>query len=337
MIDALIQLALFLIETLIIVIAILIILAGIAGLLTKGKELKTNKIKLKKLNDYYQEQQEEMQHMLLEKKAYKRFCKEQKKANKLPKTKRLFVLSFNGDIRGNQVDELRDEVSAILAVAKPTDEVVVKLESPGGIVPSYGLGASQLMRIKTRHIPLTVCVDKVAASGGYLMACVADKLIAAPFAILGSIGVLAQIPNFHRFLDDKKIDFEQITAGEYKRTVSVFGKNTSEGRKKLKEDLEGIHQQFKDFVQENRPQLDINQIATGEHWLAHKAFELRMVDALKTSDDYILEQLDKANVFEVKYCRKKRFGMKVTENVQLTVNKLLFSWWQRQHESQHLL
>lgn len=214
---------------------------------------------------------------------------------------------------------------------------MLKLESPGGIVPGYGLGASQLLRLKAKHIPLTVCVDKVAASGGYLMACVANKLIAAPFAILGSIGVVAQLPNLHRFLDDKKIDFEQITAGEYKRTLSVFGKNTEEGRQKFKEDLEEIHQQFKAFVQENRPQLNIEQIATGEHWLGHKAFELRMVDSLKTSDDYIMEQLDKANVFEVKYCRKKRFGMKVAENVQLTVNKLLFSWWQRHHENQHLL
>ena len=336
MLDAAIQLALFLIETIIIVVAILIILAGIAGLFSKVKDLKKNKIKIKKLNEYYQEQKEDAQQILLEKKEYKQFRKEQKKANKTPKTKRIFVLSFHGDIKASQVDELREEISAVIAVAKQTDEVILKLESPGGIVPGYGLGASQLMRLKEKHIPLTVCVDKVAASGGYLMACVADKLLAAPFAILGSIGVVAQLPNFHRFLDDKKIDFEQITAGEHKRTLSLFGKNTAEGREKFKEDLNEIHQQFKAFVQENRPQLDIDKIATGEHWLAYKAFELRMLDMLKTSDDYIMEQLSKADIFEIKYCRKKRFGLKVAENVQLTVNKVLFSWWQQQQDSQHL-
>lgn len=336
MLETLSQLVLFLIEAIIIVAAILIILAGIVGVFSKGKDLKKNKIKLKKLNDLYQEQKDHTQKTILTKKDYKQFCKAQKKTDKQANTKRVFVLNFQGDIRASQVEELREEISAIIAVARQSDEVILKLESPGGVVPGYGLGASQLLRLKAKHIPLTVCVDKVAASGGYLMACVADKLLAAPFAILGSIGVVAQLPNLHRFLDDKKIDFEQITAGDYKRTLSIFGKNTDEGRQKFQEDLNDIHQQFKAFVQENRPQLNIEQIATGEHWLAHKAFELRMVDSIKTSDDYILEQLSKADIFEVSYYRRKRFGLKIAENVQLTINKVLFSWWQRAQDNQHL-
>lgn len=335
MIDALIHLLLFFIETIIIVVAVLIILAGIGSLFSKGKGLKKSTVKIKKLNEHYQEQQENLQKTLLSKKAFKQFKKQQKKSNKLEKSKRVFVLDFQGDIKASQADNLREEVSAILAVAKKTDEVVLKLESPGGIVPGYGLAASQLLRLKANAIPLTACVDKVAASGGYLMACTADKIVAAPFSILGSIGVLAQMPNFHRFLDNKKIDFEQVTAGEYKRTLSLFGKNTNEGREKFKEDLTEIHNQFKHFVQENRPQVNIEEIATGEHWLGHKAFDLRLVDSLKTSDDYIMEQLDKAEIFAIKHCQKKRLGKKLAEGIQLAINKCFFSIKQQDQNSQH--
>ena len=101
----------------------------------------------------------------------------------------------------------------MLEVAQPEDQVIIRLENHGGVVHEHGLAASQLVRIREREIPLTIVVDKVAASGGYLMACVANRILAAPFAILGSIGVLAQIPNFNRLLDSHGVDFEMITAG----------------------------------------------------------------------------------------------------------------------------
>ena len=109
---------------------------------------------------------------------------------------------------------------------------------------AYGLAASQMQRIRDKKLKLTVCVDKVAASGGYMMAVVADKIIAAPFAVLGSIGVLAQVPNFHRLLKKHDVDFEMLTAGKYKRTLTMFGENTDKGREKFQEDIEDTHVLF---------------------------------------------------------------------------------------------
>ena len=185
---------------------------------------------------------------------------------------------------------MREEVSAVLDVAKDDDEVIVCLENHGGVVHEHGLAASQLARIRDRDIPLTVCVDKVAASGGYLMACVASKIYVAPFAILGSIGVLAQIPNFNRLLDSHGVDFEQVTAGKYKRTVTMFGENTDEDRAKLKEELEDVHALFKAAVSKYRPDLDLDKVATGEHWYGTTALELGLADEIKTSDEFLIER-----------------------------------------------
>jgi serine protease SohB len=179
------------------------------------------------------------------------------------------------------------------------------LESHGGMVHAYGLAASQLQRIRDRHIPLTIVIDKVAASGGYMMACVGHKILAAPFAIIGSIGVIAQLPNFNRWLKKNLIDFEQVTAGEYKRTLTLFGENTDKDREKLKQDLEEIHSHFKQFIVHNRPQVNIQEVATGEHWLGEKALQLKLVDGLMTSDDYIMSATDQFDVYSIQYHSKK--------------------------------
>ena len=223
------------------------------------------------------------------------------------------------------MDCLREEISTVLTLAKPTDEVVVKVESGGGMVHSYGLASSQLTRITNKNIPLTICVDKVAASGGYMMACVANKIVAAPFAIVGSIGVIAQLPNFNKLLKKNHIDFEQFTAGEFKRTVTVFGENTDKGRQKFQHELEETHLLFKDFVQKHRAVLDINQVATGEHWFGYQALELKLVDELSTSDEYLLTQLPKRQVFQVKYQLKKGLA----EKVGLSAATMLQSLWQQ--------
>jgi serine protease SohB len=211
------------------------------------------------------------------------------------------VLDFHGDIRASRVAGLREEVTAILTLATPADEVVLRLQNPGGTVNDQGFAASQLMRLRRRGVPLTVCVDTVAASGGYLMACVANRIVAAPFAVIGSIGVVAQIPNFHRLLDRAGIDFEQFTGGQFKRTVTMFGENTEADRAKLTEQIHETHDLFKDFVAEHRPQLDVAAVATGEYWYGKKALELNLVDALATSDDYLLAARERADLFEVSY------------------------------------
>ncbi len=220
------------------------------------------------------------------------------------KEKTLYVLEFDGDVHAEEVKNLREEVSALLHIAEKGDEVLLKLTSPGGAVNSYGLAASQLVRIREKGIPLTVAVDEVAASGGYLMACVANKIVAAPFAIVGSIGVVAEMPNFHKVLEKYNIDYEQFTAGEYKRTVSMFGENTESAKEKFKEELTEIHDVFKDFVLEYRPELDVELIATGEYWLAVKAIKLGLVDELKTSDSFILEAIEEKNVYSITYIEK---------------------------------
>ena len=241
---------------------------------------------------------------------FKQTFKERKKeakelAKKGSQRKRVYVIDFKGDIRATATTSLREEVSAVLAVASEDDQVLVRLENSGGTVHEHGLAASQLLRIKEKNIPLIISVDKVAASGGYLMACVASRIIAAPFAIVGSIGVIAQLPNFNRFLEDKGVDFEQITAGRYKRTVTMFGKNTEEDRGKLKEEIEDVHELFKMQILGHRPQIDIERIATGEHWYGTRALELGLIDEIRTSDDFLSEAATECDLYGVTFKRKK--------------------------------
>lgn len=234
---------------------------------------------------------------------------------------RTFVLDFKGDLRANAAASLREEVSAVLRVARAGDEVLLRLENPGGTVHEHGFAASQLLRIKHKGLKLVVAVDKVAASGGYLMACVADRLIAAPFAIVGSIGVLAQLPNFHRLLEEKGIDFEQVTAGRYKRTLTMFGKNTDEGRDKLKQELEEVHTLFKAQIREYRPQVDLDVVATGEHWYGVRALELRLVDELRTSDDVLLDAAHERDLYHVAYKRKRSWQERMLGSAEALLSR----------------
>lgn len=248
---------------------------------------------------------------------------------------RVFVLDFDGDIKASAVSSLRQEITAVLSLAEKSDEVLVRLESGGGMVHAYGLASSQLQRIKDRDITLTICVDKVAASGGYMMACLASKLLAAPFAIIGSIGVVAQIPNFHRLLKKNDIDFEMITAGEHKRTLTMFGENTDKGREKFAEDIEDIHVLFKEFVASHRPQLNIAEVATGEIWFGQRALGKSLVDELMTSDEYITRACEKSDVFEVKYKIKKSLPEKLGIGVQTALDSTLLKWWDRGTKNQY--
>ena len=265
----------------------------------------------------------------LERKARKQALKKAGDAAADDAATRVFVLDFDGDIRASAVSRLRREITAVLSMARASDEVVVRLESRGGMVHSYGLASSQLDRIKKQGINLTVCVDKVAASGGYMMACVADKILAAPFAILGSIGVIAQLPNFHRLMQKHDIDFEMVTAGEYKRTLTVFGENTDKGREKFAEEIEDVHLLFKEFVTAHRPGLDIDRVATGETWFGQRALDLTLVDELSTSDEYIASACAMADVFEVKFVEKKPLPERLGIVLQNSIDAVLMRWWER--------
>jgi serine protease SohB len=255
--------------------------------------------------------------------------KKKAKSATAPERKKFFVLKFDGDVLASSVSALREEVTAVLTVAKPSDEVVLRLESWGGSVNAYGLAASQLSRFKRKQIPLTVTVDKAATSGGYLMACVADRILAAPFAVAGSIGVVSEIPNFNRLLKKYDIDYELITAGEYKRTLTMFGENTEKGRKKFIEQLEDIHAIFKEFLKENRAQVEVTAVATGEHWHGKRAVELKLVDELIASDDYLFAASETCDIYEVEYKSPEPFHEKIISSFEQTLSRVLFFLWER--------
>lgn len=296
---------------------------------TKGKS--KGKLDICKLNDKYDDYYCALAQAIKKKNEFKLQLKQQKTEKRtqleLKETKkRIFVLNFHGDIRASRLVALCEEITALLTIANKDDEVLVRLESGGGMVHSYGLAASQLQRIKDANVRLVVAIDKIAASGGYLMACVADHIIAAPFAAVGSIGVLAQVPNFHRFLQKKSIDFEQITAGEYKRTLTLFGENTEKGRKKVQQEVEETHTLFKSFIKEHRKMIDIERVATGEYWLASQAIHLRLVDELKTSDDYLLTASQQHVLFEIQYKLKRSLGKRLSQSVSQIYDRLVNTW-----------
>ncbi|HHK9553508.1 protease SohB [Enterobacter sichuanensis] len=337
------QYGLFLAKIATVVIAIAVVAVLIVNLTQRKRQ--RGELRITRLSEQYQEMQEEMSLALLDTHQQKLWHKAQKKKHKqeakaakakaklnAPQDKitpRVYVLDFKGSMDAHEVASLREEVTAVLAVATPQDQVVVRLESPGGVVHGYGLAASQLQRLREKQIPLTVAVDKVAASGGYMMACVADNIVAAPFAIIGSIGVVAQIPNFNRFLKNKEIDIELHTAGQYKRTLTLLGENTEEGRQKFREDLNETHHLFKDFVHRMRPTLDIEQVATGEHWYGVQALEKGLVDAVGTSDDLLLNLMDGRELVGVRFTQRKRLLDRFTNSAAESADRLLLRWLQR--------
>ncbi|ODS23371.1 protease SohB [Candidatus Endobugula sertula] len=321
---------LFLAKAVTFVVAIGIIIGTVISAGQKTKAASRGEIKVTPMNEQYDEIKSNVKSVICDEKTLKTEAKAEKKKlkvekkehkkeigdNKEPEKKRLYILDFDGDIKASAVENLREEITAILAVATASDEIVLRLESSGGLVHSYGLAASQLSRIKAKGIPLVICVDKIAASGGYMMACVAEKIYAAPFAIIGSIGVVAQLPNFHRLLKKNDVDFELLTAGEYKRTLTMFGENTDKGRKKFIEDLDNVHELFKGFVGEQRTVVDVDQVATGEVWFGTQALEKQLIDDIATSDDYILRHIDERDIYHVQYTIKKTLPERLGLNAQ---------------------
>ncbi|MFC4699154.1 protease SohB [Glaciecola siphonariae] len=329
--EFLFEYGLFLAKAFTLVVAILVVVGFVLAMASRQKQSPGN-LEFDSVSDVYDDLKRQAESVLLDKTELKEKQKAEKKAKKKKEPEKdkkpnLFVINFEGSPMAKEVDSLRKEITAVLCVAKEGDEVLVNVESGGGVVHGYGLAASQLQRIKDKGLNLTISVDKVAASGGYMMACVADKIISAPFAIIGSIGVVAQLPNFNKLLKKNDIDFEMHTSGEFKRTLTVFGENTDEGRDKFKHELQEVHDMFKDFVLKHRPDLDIEKVATGEYWLGQKALELKLVDAIQTSDDYLLQANDTHKLYRLKYATKKtlaqKLGIAASEGVESAVSKLL--------------
>jgi len=349
--EYLIDLAMFLIRIAILAAAVIAIMsAAVAAGVRAKRQQNKGSVVVTHLNREIEQMRNTLRRAVLdrfalrllhkqEKRKRKQESQQQKKqaggADEKERRKRLFVINFKGDMAASQVESLRQEVTTVLSLAESQDEVMLRLESPGGMVHGYGLASSQLLRIRERDIPLTICVDKVAASGGYMMACLGNRIVAAPFAILGSIGVLMQLPNFHRVLQKHDIDYEMITAGEYKRTLTLFGENTDKGRDKAREDVEEIHTLFKQWVGQYRPVLDMDAVATGETWFGQQAQEKRLIDAIGTSDDYIVQACDTADVYEVRYEIRRNIGDRFSKMAQSTLDATVMSWLQRLRESRY--
>lgn len=329
---------LFLAQAITIVVAIGAVLVLALGLSRRGGG-STEEIEVKHINRQFEEIERSLEYAMLSKHELKSRQKAQKAKDKADeKTRkraakdktedapavrpRLFILDFEGDIRASGAGRLRDEINALLTLATDRDEVLVRVENAGGVVHGHGLAASQLARIRDRGIPLTVAIDKVAASGGYMMACVANQIVAAPFAIVGSIGVLAQIPNFKKVLDRVGVDVELIKAGEHKRSLTFFGENTEEDRAKMQSDIDNVHTLFKAFVTQYRPTLDIDSVATGDHWFGTEALERGLVDSLQTSDDYVLAAIADRDVYTIEVAQKKALGERLAEMMSLVVEKV---------------
>jgi serine protease SohB len=352
--EYLFEYGMFLAKTLTIVIAVFAVITMLMAAGQRRRHMPRGSISVTHVNREMESLKDNLQRVVLDKFAFKKYLKLEKKrdkeeAKKLKQSaasadqsaddsrqRRVYVLDFDGDMEASGLESLRQEITAVLTMAESRDEVILRLESPGGMVHAYGLASSQLLRFKQKNIPLTVCVDKVAASGGYMMACVADRLVAAPFAILGSIGVLVQMPNIHRLLKKNDVDFEMITAGEYKRTVTPFTEVTEKGREKLKQDVEEMHVLFKQWVKQYRPVVDIDLIATGETWVGLQAQERQMVDQISTSDDIVILACEQADVYEVSYDIRVPLGEKLGGVLQKALDKTLMVWWQRLRSSRYL-
>lgn len=334
----------FLLKTVTLVVAILVVVGGMIALGSRQKKSGSEgELKIRKLNEQLEDYKEQLENEINTEATLKQLEKDRKKEDKAKQkaekkaasagadaskeTKRVYVIDFDGDIKASDVDLMRREITAILTMATKDDEVVVRLESGGGMVHSYGLAASQLKRIRDKGIQLTVCIDKVAASGGYMMACLADRVVAAPFAIVGSIGVVAQLPNFNKLLKKNDVDFEMFTAGEYKRTVTMFGENTDKAREKFQSDLNDTHVLFKQHVKQFRPRVDIDAVATGDIWYGQQALDQKLIDEVGTSDDYLVSACERADVYTVAYEYRRSFqermGFAAQAGFELAVTRVL--------------
>jgi serine protease SohB len=333
-VDFLFDLSLFGGKVFVIALAIGALLILLFALIIKARQSKPA-INVENLNRKFDNLEQALKRNVLDAKLFKTEAKTRKKDQKRLRAEkserpRLFVLDFDGDIRATHLENLREEVTAVLTIARPgIDEVLVRVESPGGMVHAYGLAATQLTRFKHAGVKLIISVDKVAASGGYMMACTADRILSAPFAILGSIGVVAQVPNFNRLLKKHDIDFEEITAGEFKRTISMFGEITEKGRRKFLDQIEDTHGLFKAFVKEHRPSLDLHQVATGEYWFGQRAKDLNLVDEIISSDDYLFGRREAQNIYKVTVNVHKKWSEKLAESVShLGVRLVENAWFQ---------
>jgi serine protease SohB len=340
--DFVAEYGLFLLQTLTVVVAIVLVIA-VSSKMSGGDEAKGT-IKVTDLSKKFAEQKQYVgtfveaalnsdQPSVLERLKNRLKKKSPKKSTAESAHQKLaVVLEFKGDMKASQVNGLREEVSAILLMDPIPDLVVLKLTSPGGLVHTYGLASSQLARLRDAGVESIACVDTVAASGGYMMAVCADRIVAAPFAVLGSIGVVAQIPNIYRFLKNRDVDVELHTAGANKRTLTLLGENTPEGRKKFKEDLEQTHDLFKAWIAERRPELDLDAVADGSIFYGTDALTKGLCDQIATSDDVLMTLNQDHHLIALKWHEKKSLAARLSREASAAITDQVDAYINRSNQ-----
>lgn len=228
----------------------------------------------------------------------------------------VFVIDYVGSMMASEVVYLTAKIDAIILKSNKDDEVVINITSPGGAVSGYGLVASQIKRLKTAGLKITATVDTVAASGGYMAAVVSDEIIAAPFAMVGSIGVVANVMIYEELLKNIGIQTNVYTSGDSKRTVVPSRVPNAEEEAKLEAQLEEIHSRFKDHVLSFRPDIDEDKVFTGQAFLAADAINFGLVDKIGTSDELLLNLYkDGHRLIEVQFIIEENIGGSVTKQV----------------------
>ncbi len=208
---------------------------------------------------------------------------------------RLAVLRFQGlrDLNASGDQRLSEAIDEVLVNRDHFEEAVVIIDSPGGTTHGYGHAYALLERLSASGLKVTACIDRIGASGGYLMALPADRILAGPFAIVGSVGVVAGIPNVKRLLEEKGVSYRLFVAGDKKRVVHFADDDGPEVREYMDEKLAGIHTQFLQAVEKHRgDRVKLDEVRSGDHWSAEESVEkgLGLVDELQTSAEYLLER-----------------------------------------------
>ncbi|MDP3296608.1 MAG: signal peptide peptidase SppA [Thermodesulfovibrionia bacterium] len=184
----------------------------------------------------------------------------------------------------------RDVIDELKTYAKDSSikAVVIRIDSPGGAVAPAQEIYKEIVKLK-KEKKVVASMGSVAASGGYYIACPADKIVANPGTLTGSIGVIMEIPNIEGLMKKIGVETKVIKSGKHKDIASMFKSMTEEERKILQSVLDDVHDQFIRAVSEGRNMKyeNIKELADGRIFTGKKAKELGLVDTLGNLDDAV--------------------------------------------------
>ena len=238
--------------------------------------------------------------------------------------KSVSVVRLSGVIANGPRAGISDQACAPLLEAafrkgKPS-AVALVINSPGGSPVQSSLIGSRIRRLAAEHdVPVYAFVEDVAASGGYWLACAADKIYLDESSIVGSIGVISASFGAHEFLNRQGFERRVYTAGKSKSMLDPFRPENPEDVERLKGSLEQIHEVFKTHVTSRRGgRLASDQdLFTGEIWLGQKAIDVGLADHIghlvPTMKDMFGDKV-KFRVFGQRRSIAQRFGLSLAQD-----------------------